>query len=75
MKDAAACWAKMASDGAIPAAVARTPLPMKACAAAYRKSTAPPGDPSIVFYDVDMTVSLAGKAACAFRSIVNTDSV
>jgi hypothetical protein len=75
LKDAAACWAKMASEGAIPAAVALTPPPVKACAAAYRRSTAPPDDPSIVFYDVDMTVTLAGRAEVKSRGAVGCDAM
>ena len=57
-KDGAKCWARMAQEGKIPRSLAQSPPPVPACAAAYRKQQLPPDDPdpSIIYYDVDMTV-------------------
>jgi hypothetical protein len=61
IKDGDTCWAKLATERTIPAAVARGQPPIQACIAAYRKHNTPADDPSIVSYEVDMTLSSAGK--------------
>jgi hypothetical protein len=68
LKDAATCWDKITGDAAIPAEIAQSP-PVT-CEAAYHRSTTPPDDPSIVFYDVDVTLSAAGKAEAKPRGAV-----
>jgi hypothetical protein len=61
------CWDKLVADGTVPREMAQTPLPVKACIMAYRRDKAPADDPSIVFFDVDMTLDLAGKAEVISR--------
>lgn len=72
LQDPAKCWATMQRDGLIPQAIAALPPPVQACAAAYRLATVKtlPDDPSIVFYDVDMTLDRSGKAQVLSRGVV-----
>ncbi len=55
-----ACWANMVREGTIPAEVGASPSPKTACALTYLKGKAPPDDPSLVFYDVDLTLKGEG---------------
>ena len=59
-KDGAACWARLGREGLIPPDLARRPPPMTACAAAYHTEKAPPDDPSVLAYDVDLRLQAAG---------------
>ena len=67
LKDARACWAKLAADGSIPRAISQLPPPVQACSAAYTRDKIQADDPSIITYDVDMTVSLTGKTEVRSR--------
>lgn len=70
IKDAA-CWARMAREGKIPRAVAQSPPPVQACVAGYGKdNTTPADDPSIVAYDVDMTLDRTGRVQVNARGAV-----
>jgi hypothetical protein len=60
VKEGAACWSKIAAAAAIPSSVAAPPA--KACTVAYGRDKAPPDDPSIVSFDVDIVVGLDGTA-------------
>jgi hypothetical protein len=55
------CWDKMVAEGTVPAEVAQAPLPTQACTESYRKDKTPSDDPSVVTFDVDMTLDLSGK--------------
>jgi hypothetical protein len=59
-KEGAACWAKFVAAAAIPPSV--TPPPAKICTVAYSRNKAPPDDPSLVFFDVDIVVGLDGTS-------------
>ncbi len=77
VKDGSACWAKMVRAGAIPRDMAQSSPSVQACAAAYRKgkSPAPAMTPSIIFYDVDMTLDTAGKAKVNSRGAVGCEAM
>lgn len=60
-QDAPGCWAKMAQEGKIPPRLAQSAPPVQACAASYGKEKAPADGPSVIYYDVDMTVDRSGK--------------
>jgi hypothetical protein len=62
LQDDAACWANMVRDGSIPAEVGASPSPKTACAVTYLKGKTPPDDPSLVFYDVELTLKGEGPA-------------
>ncbi len=59
-QDGASCWVSLARAGLIPSVVARSPTP--ACAAAYHTIRAPAANLSIVSYDVEIALSLQGRA-------------
>ncbi len=67
MQDAAACWSRLIAEGKIPRAMARTPPSPQACAASYKDMKASVDDPSIITYDVEITVNAAGKTAVLSR--------
>jgi hypothetical protein len=78
VKDGAACWAKMVKSGAIPQEMAQLPPSVQqACAAAYRKGRVPdpPAAPSMVFYDLDVTLDAAGKVRVNSRGAVGCEAV
>ena len=64
------CWDQMLAEGIVPPELAQAPLPTQACTISYRKDKAPPDDPSVVTFDVDMTVDLAGKVEVISRGKV-----
>jgi hypothetical protein len=66
LKDGPGCWARLAREGGIPPQLARTPPPVPACAAGYGKGNDPADAPSLITYEVDMTLDRSGKAE--FRS-------
>jgi hypothetical protein len=67
----AACWAKLAHDGAIPAALGRTAPPVQACKTAYRKT--PADDPSIILYPVETVIDSAGKSQVTVRGPISCE--
>jgi hypothetical protein len=75
LQNGAACWAKLVKAGALPASLAKAPLPVQACTSAYRKGQprAPADDPSIILYDVETTVDLAGKSVVTIRGPVGCE--
>jgi hypothetical protein len=75
VKDGSACWAKMVRTGAIPRELALSPPSVQICAAEYRKEKvpAPADDPSIIFYDVDITLDESGKAQVNSRGAVGCE--
>ena len=75
VKDGSACWAKMVRTGAIPRELALSPPSVQICAAEYRKEKvpAPADDPSIIFYDVDITLDKSGKAQVNSRGAVGCE--
>lgn len=70
IKDSA-CWATMAREGRIPRVLAQLPPPVQACVAEYSKDgTTPSDNPSIVAYDVDMTLDWTGIVRVNARGVV-----
>ena len=61
-KGGAACWASIVTAAAIPFEIATIGPPMQACAASYRRGKAPAEDPSIVSYNVTLTLDPTGAA-------------
>ena len=61
----------MAREGAIPRALAQSPPPVQACVEAYRADfmgrPVPADDPSIITYEVDMTLDLSGHTDVLWR--------
>jgi hypothetical protein len=75
MQDAAGCWSKLVAEGKIPHDMAQLfPLP-NLCAAAYKADKAPADDPSVVTYDVEMTLDLAGNAQVLSHGAVGCAAV
>ena len=70
LKDGSACWRKIATEGHFVRAIASQPPPVAACAAAYRASKAAVSDPSMITYDVDMTLTVDGRAVVLHRGAV-----
>lgn len=62
LKDAAGCWSKIAQAGNFPPRLAKSPPPVDACTASYAKGNVPADDPSMITYDVDVTIDAAGKS-------------
>jgi hypothetical protein len=75
VKEGSVCWAKMVRAGAIPRELALSPPSVQICAAEYRKekAPAPADDPSIIFYDVDITLDESGKAQVNSRGAVGCE--
>ncbi len=73
VQDAAGCWVKLTAEGKVPRALA-APSP-QACAAAYRAAKAGADDPSVISYDVDMTIDPAGKTQVLSRGAVGCDAM
>jgi hypothetical protein len=62
------CWASILHDFSVPPEIARLGPP--SCVPAYRKDKAPDDDPSIISYDVTLTLARDGKAAIAAQGPV-----
>jgi hypothetical protein len=77
VKDGATCWAKLAHDGAIPSVLAHEPPPTAACASAYRRgrTPTPADDPSLISYDVDVTVDASGGSRVSPRGAVGCEAM
>jgi hypothetical protein len=75
VKEGSICWAKMVRAGPIPRELALSPPSVQICAAEYRKEKvpAPADDPSIIFYDVDITLDESGKAQVNSRGTVGCE--
>ncbi len=68
LQNSAGCWAKMMKEGRFGKAISQQAPPVKACQASYAdpKAKAPLSDPSMLTYDVDITIE-AGK-----KTVVNS---
>jgi hypothetical protein len=75
VRDGAGCWAKMAREGMIGPALAASPPPVQVCVAAYRKADPPAtaDDPSLITYEVDMTLDLSGSTRLLSRGPVGCE--
>jgi hypothetical protein len=56
------CWSTMIHEANIPLEIGSRPAPLQACNASYRAGKAPIDDPSIVSYDVTLTLAPSGNA-------------
>jgi hypothetical protein len=64
------CWDQMVTEGIVPPELAQAPLPTRACQVSYRSDKAPPDDPSVVTFEVDMTLDLSGTVTVISRGKV-----
>lgn len=62
VQGAAACWSKMLAEGKIPREIEQLAPSREVCAGSYAAEGAPADDPSIITYDVEMTIDPAGNA-------------
>jgi hypothetical protein len=60
MQDAAGCWSKLVAERKLPPDMAQPAPSSKLCAASYTADQAPADDPSMVTYDLELTLDLAG---------------
>jgi hypothetical protein len=68
LKDGVACWNKAMKEGHFARAVASQPVPIESCATSYKVDNQTPStDTSMIVYDVDMTLTAAGKATVLSR--------
>ena len=74
-KDPAGCWATLAADGKIPPDMAQAAPPAARCAPSYRAMRAPPDDPSMIEYDVDMTIDAAGQTQVLSHGAVGCEAM
>jgi len=70
MQSAATCWSKLLTEGKIPHDMGQPVPSPELCAASYAAERAPADDPSIITYDVEMTIDLAGNAQTLSRGAV-----
>jgi hypothetical protein len=75
LQASASCWGQLLREGKIPRALAQSPPPSQACALAYQTAKAPIDDPSIIFYDVDMTIDDVGRTTIISRGAVGCDAM
>ncbi len=61
IKDEAGCWSKIALAANVPPALAQSPPPVPACTTAYRRAEAPADGPSMIIYDLDVTLDISGR--------------
>ena len=71
--DGAACWRRIAQEGKLPAAIGSRPLPLASCEAAY--AAVPRGqdfdrkNPSVVYYEVSLTLDRTGRASSVYGQL------
>lgn len=70
LQGAAACWSKLLTEAQIPREMASSAPSPEVCKAAYAAERAPADDPSVITYDVEMTIDLAGNAQMLSRGAV-----
>ena len=70
-KEGPACWAKMMNEGKVPRVMALAQPSVQLCGNAYRRLNAPADTPSIVYYDVDVTLERSGKVHVKSRGQAN----
>ena len=70
LENSTGCWAKMMKGGKFSRAIAQQPPPVKACQVGYANSPSkdPPGDTSVLTYDVDVTIEPGKKGVVNSRS-------
>lgn len=60
-KDGPSCWTKLMTEGKVPRALSQMQPSTEVCAAGYRRANATSGNPSIITYDVEVTMGRTGK--------------
>jgi hypothetical protein len=70
MQNAAACWSQLIAAGKLPQSMEKSVPSAKLCAASYKSEKAPADDPSIIAYDVETVVDMAGPAQVTPRGPV-----
>ncbi len=72
-KEGPACWAKLLNEGKVPHALAQAQPFIPVCAASYGKAKVTSEDPSVISYDVDVTLQRSGKMRVNSRGTVGCD--
>ena len=75
VKDPAGCWARLIAEGKISPAMVHAVPSAQRCAASYKAMRATPDDPSVIIYDVEMTIDVAGKTRVLSRGVVGCEPV
>ncbi len=73
VKDPAGCWARLIAEGKIPQAMTHALPSVQRCAASYKALRATPDDPSVIIYDVEITIDAAGKTRLLSRGVVGCE--
>lgn len=61
------CWKKLGEAKMLPHVISAAGPPIKACEASYAAQKSPDNDPSVIFYPVDMTISISGHPSVKSR--------
>ena len=61
-KEGPTCWARMLNEGKVPRVLALLQPPVQVCGTSYRKFNVPSNVPTLIYYDVHVTLQLSGKA-------------
>jgi hypothetical protein len=73
VKGATGCWSQLVTEGKIPPEMAQTVPSPQVCAVSYKDT--PADDPSIIIYDVEVTIDEAGKARMLSHGPVKCDAM
>jgi hypothetical protein len=66
------CWAQFAREAHLPQSIAKLPPPIPACEAGYAASTGSSrSTPSVIFYDVTMTLDKQGQVKVLSRGAIS----
>lgn len=70
-REGPACWAKMMDEGKVPRVMELSQPSVQLCGTAYRKLNVSADVPSIVYYDVNVTLGRSGKVHVNSRGETN----
>ena len=70
-REGAACWAKMMDEGKVPRVMEQSQPSVQLCGTAYRRLNVSADVPSIVYYDVNVTLGRSGKVHVNSRGETN----
>lgn len=70
-REGPACWAKMMNEGKVPRVMEQSQPSVQLCGIAYRRLNVSADVPSIVYYDVNVTLGRSGKVHVNSRGETN----
>ena len=70
MQNASGCWSQLITTGKLPHSMEQSAPSPQLCAPSYKAQKIPPDDPSIISYDVETVVGVAGEAQVTPRGPV-----